>query len=224
MKLNDREHPLEIYGPRGTASMVGTLMKVGYFRPNFEVVASDLEPGAVLRFDGYTMESIEVEHNAPTIGYRFQEDQRTGRFDKPKALELGIPEGRLFGKLQRGHEVEVEGRVIKPEDVLGPPRKGRVIVYSGDTAPCLSIIQASEGADVLIHEGTFDPSMSDKAVEHDHSSVDMAADVARRAEVKRLYIIHISPRYEDVSPLLKAAREIFSESFIPRDLDEYELS
>ncbi len=223
MKLNERTEPVEIYGPRGTGRMISTLVKLGYFRPDFEVNAVDLEPGAVLRFSGYSVESLEVEHNVPSLGYRFKEDNKTGRFDKPKALELGVPEGPLFGRLQRGETVEVGGKKITPDDILGPPRKGRVVVYSGDTKPCRSVIEASLNADVLIHEGTFDASMSDRAVEHDHSTVEMAASVAKEAGVKKLFIVHISPRYENVSPLLDAAKKIFPNTRIPNDMEEYTL-
>ncbi len=221
MKLNERIKPVEIYGPRGTASTVNTLMELGYFRPNFQVTAVDLEPGAHLRFRGYSMESLLVEHNIPSLGYRFQEAYRTGRFDKTRALELGVPEGPLFGRLQRGQTVEVGDKQITPDQVLGPPRRGKVVVYSGDTKPCQTVKKASKNADILIHEGTFDPSMSDRAVEHDHSTVEMAASVAKDAEVKKLFIVHISPRYENVSPLLDAAKKIFPNTRIPNDMEEY---
>ncbi|MFO8109781.1 MAG: ribonuclease Z [Thermoplasmata archaeon] len=223
MKLNQRTEPLEIYGPRGTRSMLETLVKLGYFRPDFDVISVDIEPTALLRFSGYSIEALGVEHSIPALGYRFQEDQRPGRFDKPRALELGVPEGPLFGELQKGQKVVVDGRTIHPEDVLGPPRRGRVLVYSGDTKPCLSVKEASKNADVLVHESTFDQSMSEKAIENDHSSVDMAAVLAKEAKVGKLFLVHISPRYDNVKPLLKTARKIFPGTKIPRDMEEYTL-
>lgn len=223
MKLNNRTRALEIYGPRGTGSVMNAFLRMGYFRPDFEVTVTDLHPGSVLRFSDHSVDAFGVEHNVPSLGYRFRERDRPGRFDKPKALEMGIPEGPLFGRLQRGQSVTVNGKTFSPDDVLGPPRKGRTVVYSGDTRPCTSLRRAAKDAHVLVHEGTFDPSMAQKALEHDHSSVDMAASLARDVGVERLFLVHISPRYDNVKPLLEAAKEIFPDTVIPNDLAEYDI-
>ncbi|MFO7991879.1 MAG: ribonuclease Z [Thermoplasmata archaeon] len=222
MNLNDREKKLEICGPRGTEKMLQVLLRVGYFRPNFTVYVQDVKPGARLRFDKYSVSAVEADHNVPSLAFVFQEKERPGRFDKQKALDLGVPEGPLFAKIQRGERVEVEGKTIHPGEILGPPRRGRKIVYSGDTKPSPIIEKASMDADVLIHEGTLESALSDKALQFDHSTVKHAAEIADRARVKKLFIIHISPRYDKVEGLLKEAREVFEESYIPSDLDEYE--
>ncbi len=223
MKLNDRDTPLYIYGPEGTCSVVKGLLELGYFNPSFEVKVQDIQPGALLKFKYFSIKSFRVDHNVPSLGYKFKENDRPGRFDKPKALSLGIPEGPLFGRLQRGGSVEIDGGIISPKDVLGPPRKGRTIVYSGDTRPCAEVAQAAENADFLIHEGTMDSTLSEKANEYGHTSVDQAANIAKKADVDRLFLVHISPRYEEVSELLKTAREEFPNTTIPRDLESFEL-
>ncbi len=222
MNLNDREKGLEIYGPEGTEKMLQVLLRVGYFRPKFEVTVQDLKPGARLSFDKYSVSAVEAHHNIPSLAFVFQERERPGRFDKQKALDLGVPEGPLFAKIQKGMSIEVGGETIDSEEILGPPRRGRKVVYSGDTKPSLDIERASMDADVLVHEGTLESSMSDKALEFDHSTVTHAAEIADRARVKKLFIIHISPRYDKVDSLLREAKEVFKESCIPTDLDEYE--
>lgn len=223
MNLNDREDTLEIYGPVGTLEVMKKLITIGYFRPGFEIDVYELVPEAELDFDGYSISTFSANHNIPTLGFVFKEDDKKGRFNKQRALDLGIPEGPLFSKIHGGNPVRVDGKIIEPEEVVGPPRKGRQIVYSSDTKPSLEIIDAAQNADVLIHDGTLDSSLSDKALKHDHSSVDMAARAAREAGVKKLFITHISPRYEDTASLELDAKEIFENSTIPSDLFEYEL-
>ncbi len=223
MKLNDREDPLEIYGPKGMTDLATILLKLGYFNTSFEVKIQDIEPGAELRFDDYTIKAVETDHGIPSLAYCFQEKTKPGRFDKQKALDLGVPEGPLFSRIQKGHPVEVDGKTIRPEQILGPPRRGKKIVFSGDTRPIYEVIKLAEEADVLVHEGTLDSSMSDKAIEFGHSSVDKAAEVAKKARVNKLFLNHISPRYKDPEPLEKQAKEIFEDTIIPDDLDEYEI-
>ena len=223
MKLNERENPLEVYGPAGTKELLGLLMTLGYFNPNFKIKGQDIEPGTSLKFKGFTVKTVPANHNVPALAYVFKEDDRPGRFNKPKALELGVPEGPLFGRIQRGQTVEVDGRKISPDDILGPPRRGRKVVYTGDTRPSVDILDAATKADVLVHEGTFDGSMSEIALEKGHSSVTQAAEIARKADVDRLFIVHISPRYEGIKEMESEAKEIFPNTTIPRDLSEYEI-
>jgi len=223
MNLNEREDELEIYGPRGTQQMCKRLINLGYFRPNFPVKVGDLETGAVLRFDGYSLETVSSDHNVPSLAYVFKENDKKGRFDREKAIELGVPEGPLFSRLHEGDPVEVDGKKIDPDQVVGAPRKGKSIVYSGDTRPCMSICEASEYADVLIHDATLESEMSDIALERGHSSVKHAAEIAKKAKVDRLFLFHMSPRYENVNELEKEARKIFEKTIIPSDLSEYEL-
>ncbi len=223
MKLNEREEPLEVYGPAGTVKLLDILMRLGYFNPNFEVHAHDMYPGASLDFNRTSVRTVKADHSVPALAYVLKEHDRPGRFDKPKALEMGVPEGPLFGRIQRGQTVEVDGKKIGPDDILGPPRRGRTVVYSGDTRPSVDIQEAAKDAEILIHEGTLESAMSDLALERGHSSVKHAAQVANRAGVKKLFIVHISPRYVNAAVLENEAREIFENSVIPKDLYEYQI-
>ncbi len=223
MKLNERKEPLEVYGPGGTVELLDILTKLGYFNPDFQVRAHDLLPGAYLEFKKFSVRTVEADHNVPALAYVFKEHDRPGRFNKAKALEMGVPEGPLFGKIQKGKTVEVDGKKIGPDDILGPPRKGRTLIYSGDTRPSNNILEAAKGEDVLVHEGTLESDMSDIALERGHSSVAHAAEIARKAGVRKLFIVHISPRHEDARELEREARKIFEDSTIPSDLYEYEM-
>ncbi len=221
MNMNDREDPVEIYGPQHTSKVLRDIITKGYFRPAFPVSITELKPRARLDFEDHSVRAVEASHNVPTLAYSFKEKDKKGRFDRKKALELGVPEGPLFSRIHEGESVKVDRKVISPEQIVGPPRRGRKVVYTGDTKPSSDIIEASRGADVLIHEGTLDPSLSSVALDHGHSTVDMAARVAKKAGVKRLFIDHISPRYKDAGELEEKAKDIFENSTIPDDLSEY---
>ncbi len=223
MSLNDRKERLQIYGPEGTKLLVGMLIQLGYFAPTYEVVVTDLAPGDVLKFDDHSITVGQAEHNVPTIFYVMEENPRPGKFDKPKALELGIPEGPLFSKLQKGETVEHDGHTFTPDMVLGPPRKGRKLVYTGDTAPCEAVVELAKDCDVLIHDSTSAAELEEKANSYGHSSSRQAAETAKKANADKLFLTHISPRYEDTVQLEKDAIEIFENSEVATDFLVYEI-
>jgi ribonuclease Z len=221
MALNDREDELYIYGPPGTIGFIKNLANAGYFGVNFPVIVEELEAGDHVRFDRFNVRPIVVDHSVPTLGYILEEDERPGRFDRPKAEELGVPPGPLFKKLHEGEDVEVDGRVVSSGDVVGPPRPGMKIVFSGDTRPVGSLTEAARGADVLIHEATMMDDLREKAHRYGHSTARDAAELARDAGVRYLFLVHLSPRYKDPEPVLKEARAIFENSHVPDDLSEF---
>jgi ribonuclease Z len=137
---------------------------------------------------------------------------------------LGIPEGPMFSKLQRGKDIILEnGKKITPDMVLGPPRDGRKIVISGDTKKCDSMIDFSKEADVLIHDSTFDSELEETAESYGHATAQQSAEIAKKAKVKKLYLTHISPRYLNHGSLEEEARNVFKKSFVPKDFQEIEV-
>lgn len=222
-QLNDREEALHIYGPSGIKRIVDTIIHLGYFKPSYPIYAHEVKAGDIIEFEGYKIKVANACHNVPALAYCLEEDERPGRFNKEKALKLGIPEGPLFRKLQQGESIEVNGKIITPDMVLGKPRRGRKITISGDTMPCPSIIELARNSDVLIHDATFDSTMEERAKEYGHSTAKQAAMVAMEAGVEKLFLTHISPRYKDAQLLEEEAREIFPESYVARDFMEVEI-
>jgi len=221
MALQGRETALEIYGPRYVDKFLYHLLSLGYLGKGFEVRAIELRPGDVVRRAGYEIRAIKTVHNVVSIGYVLEEDMRPGRFNRERAIELGIKPGPLFSKLQSGQTICVNGREIRPEQILGPPRPGRKIVYTGDTRPCESVIEASTNADVLIHDGTLSEETKDYAIDYMHSTALEAAEVAQKAVVKKLVLTHISARYSDLEGAMKLeeeARRVFKNTEVARDL------
>ncbi len=223
MTLNDREDDLKVFGPVGTLNLVKTLLELGYFNPGFRVEVRDLEPGETVDFDAYRISTFRAKHNVPCIGYSIEERDRPGRFDLEKAKQLGIPEGPLYRRLQRGEEVKVDDKVFTPDMVMGPPRKGRKIVYTGDTTPSSEIVEAAKDCDVLIHDATAESSLEEKANKYGHSTAKQAAEIAKECNAKVLFLVHISPRYDDAAPLLEEAKAEFENTILADDLMEYEV-
>jgi ribonuclease Z len=221
MSLNGREEDLHVFGPKGTAETVESALNLGYFQSGFKVFAKDLKKEGSLKFPGHTIRYVSADHSVPALAYALEEDMRPGRFDLQKAKDLGIPEGPLYRRLQQGREVVVKGRKISPDQVIGPPRPGRRVVYSGDTKPSARVTKLASGADVLIHDCTLDSSHAALAARFGHSTAKDAATVAKRAGVGTLFLVHLSPRYEDHTILEKEAQEVFKESHAASDLLEF---
>ena len=224
MQLNDRDIPLHIYGPKGITKLVNQLLSLGYFKPNYKIISHELEEGDVIDFNEYLIKVLNVKHGVPTIAYALEEKMRPGKFDKSKAIKLDIPEGPLFSKLQRGEIITLkDGRKITPDMVLGSPRKGRKITISGDTVPIDKMISFAKDADVLIHEATFDSTLEDISTEYGHSTASQAAEIAKKANVDKLFLTHISPRYLNNNIFEDEARKIFINTIVPKDFQEIEI-
>jgi ribonuclease Z len=220
--LRGRELPVTIYGPPGLERAMGEFAsQVG--RLPYEMDLYELEPGEQLGFKGYSVRGFDVDHRGRAFGYVLHEHDRPGHFDEAAARELGVRPGPDFGVLQRGGEVTAEnGETITSAQVVGESRRGRKVVYSGDTAPCDATIEAAHAADLLIHESTFGDDEAARAAETRHSTAREAAHVAKDASVELLCLTHVSGRYFG-KELREEAREVFPNTELPRDFDVVEL-
>ncbi|MFB6140010.1 MAG: ribonuclease Z [Halosimplex sp.] len=223
--FNDRERALAIHAPHGTRGQLEDLVHAAGNDPSFPVRITQVGPGdTVLDREEYEVRAVRTDHRTQSVGYALVEDDRKGRFDREKAEEeLGLPPGPKYSKLHRGEPVEHEGRTIEPEEVVGPPRPGRRLVYTGDTRPTDAVVAAAEDADLLVHDATFAGDWADRARETAHSTAREAAAVAGEAGAKRLALTHISTRYAgDHSPIEREAREHFDgEAWVPDDGEEF---
>ena len=220
--LRGRETSLTVYGPPGLGDLFGSLRRI-FGRLSYPLALEELRPGDTLEREGYRLEPFAVEHGGEALGYALVELERPGRFDVAGADALGVPAGPERGALQHGEAVTLaDGRVVSPDDVLGPARPGRKVVFSGDTAPCLSVLEAAAGADLLVHEATFCLDERERARETLHSTAAEAAEIARRAEVGLLALTHLSTRYAP-SEVAAEARAVFPGTIVPRDFDLVEV-
>lgn len=214
LDFNGRDAPLAIHGPPGTLRSLKALVHAAGHEPGFPVRVNEVSPGTVaLDRPEYEVRAFETKHRTTSVGYVLVEDDRPGRFNREKAEnELDIPPGPKYGRLHEGEAVELDdGRVIQPEQVVGPSRPGRRVAYTGDTRPAGTTVDAATGADLLIHDATFAEDARDRAEKTAHSTAREAGEVAARAGVERLALTHISSRYAGRADHLKRqAQEAFS--------------
>jgi ribonuclease Z len=220
--LRGREESLDVYGPRGLKDLLGSLKRV-VGRLSYEVRVTELEAGDVLERGDYRLATFGVEHGVRALGWSLIETRRPGRFEVDAANALGVPDGPERGVLQRGESITLgDGRTVMPDQVLGPPRAGRKVVVTGDTAPFDRLVESAWVADVLITEATFSDEEYERASETKHQTAAQAAEIARRAEVSLLVLTHLSNRYFGPE-IADEARGIFPETVVPRDFDVVEV-
>lgn len=220
--LRGREEPLLLVGPAGLDQLMVTLQPL-IGRLPFHLEVQESGPGEVLRDDDAVIRAFHTDHGVRSLGYALVEDDRPGAFDVDAARALGVPDGPSFGVLQRGGEVTLDsGAVVRPDQVMGEARAGRVVVFSGDTRPCESTEDAARGADLLIHEATFCDEDSARALETRHTTALEAGALAARAGVRMLALTHVSTRVQPREVRREAERE-FPGVIVPRDFDQVEI-
>jgi len=209
-QLMGRERRLDIYGPPGVREFVRRAVNLAPFSPAFCTIAHEVGPDTPVTLDGLTFSSAWMDHSAPVLGYRLQEPDVPGRLDMERDRRLGVPEGPDLGRLKAGEAVTGEGgRTVDPEEVVGPGRPGRSLVFSSDTRPNPALTALATGADLLVHDSTFTEEHRDRAAETGHSTAAQAAATARDAGVGALRLWHFSQRYRDPDTHIAEARRLF---------------
>ena len=224
MTLQNRRRPLNMYGPKGLRSFIESCLPMIFYQPSFSISIGEVGNGLVASGRKYKVYSHGVRHSVESYAYCFKEDDRPGRFKVEKAEELGVKPGPLRSMLVEGKSVKLEdGRIIRPEEVVEPSQPGVKIVYTGDMGNTPGFEEFCTGADILIHEATFDESMSSEAGGLQHSTCVEAAKLAAAAGVKKLILTHVSSRYSDASILLEQARRFFKDVQVAEDFLSIEI-
>lgn len=217
----DRTEPLYIYGPPKIKEYIETSRKVLDMYINYPIIIKEITaPCIVHSGKDFYIRAFPLEHTKTCVGYTLEELDRPGEFNPEKARELKVPVGPLWSQLQNGFEVTAEdGTIVKPEQVLGKKRSGRKFSFVTDTLFKRSIIDEVKGSDLLICEGMFENALIDTAKEKKHMTACQAATIAKEANVKRMCMIHYSPRYTDkeLHILLKEAQEIWPKAELSHD-------
>ena len=222
--LRERTAPLALYGPEGIRGVLDSLAPVIGKLP-YPFAAVEVEPGTEIAGDGCRFEAIGTRHRVKSVGWALIEEDRPGRFDVERAAALGVPNGPLYGRLQRGEAVELDdGTRVDPiaEGLVGEDRLGRTLVFSGDTRPCDAIVARAVDADLLVHEATFLDEDLDRARDTHHSTAREAAELAVEARVRMLALTHVSMR-SSPKQVKAEAEAIHPNVVVPRDLDLIEI-
>ena len=217
MSLAQRRKPLRVVGPPKLLrwlQVTAELLRIGL---TFPIEFSEAKQGTVLNLKPFRIRAAKALHSVEAYSYVVEERNRPGVFYPKRAKALGVPEGKLWSKLQSGRAVTINGMKVEPSQVTGPARPGRRIGYSGDTRPSTGLARFFSRCDLLIFDSTFRGADRDKAVERKHSTCLEAAALAKKARAKKLVLTHFSARYRSVSPLVKEARRVFPNTLAAAD-------
>ena len=212
----ERTEPLLLVGPKGLTKVVNSLRVIAPELP-FAINCLELtEAEQIIAFDGFRIVAYKVNHNVLCYGYNIIVE-RIGRFDVNRALQLNIPKN-YWNRLQKGEIIETEDGTFTPEMVLGEPRKGLKVTYCTDTRPTESIVRAAAGADLFICEGMYgEPEKQQKAKEYKHMTFYEAAELAKKAAVKELWLTHYSPSLTRPEEYMRDVRKIFPAAVAAKD-------
>ena len=218
----EKDDPLTIVGPKGVERVCEALLTIAPDRP-FDIEYIELDGDTQFIWKGYRINAFKVNHNVVCYGYSVEID-RQGRFNVDEAKRLEIPL-KLWNRLQKGETVtDGEGRVFTPDMVMGEPRKGIKVTYCTDTRPTASIVDHAKNSDLFICEGMYgEQDKADKAKEHKHTTFYEAANMAKEAEVKELWLTHYSPSLVSPKPFMPDVRKIFPEAHAGKDGKTVEL-
>ena len=223
MSMQNRTETLEIFGPSGIDEFIAANIKVLNFGLSFPVLINIIKDEKIIDNEKFSIYTCKANHSVIAYSYLFEEKDKPGRFNVDKAKELGIPEGVLWNKLQNGTEINNNGDVIKPEQVLGEKRPGMKVGISGDTMPTKELEEFFKDCDYLVFDSTFLDEQKQRAQDTCHSTAKQAAMLGKNANVKNLILTHFSARYKDESGHLNEAKEIHNSVITAKDLLEIEI-
>ncbi|MBP5552411.1 MAG: ribonuclease Z, partial [Spirochaetales bacterium] len=221
------EDPLYIYGPEKLRDYIDANRRLLDMYINYEIRFVQTQPGTILETEDFTVEAVPLLHTKPCMGYVLTEKDRAGEFSVENAKALKVPCGPMWGMLQKGMDVTLEdGTVVHPDQVLGPTRRGVRFSYITDSVYMGHIAKHVQGSDLLLCEGMFTRDLAADAFEKKHMTSSQAATIARDAGVRKLGLIHYSPRYTDkeLLQLKEEACEIFPNTVLCRDRNSYLLT
>lgn len=218
----ERTEPLTIIGPRGLERVVSALRTIAPELP-FEITCVELEePDVYLKMNGYHIHAFRVKHNVVCYGYSI-EIKRNGRFDVERAKAQDVPM-KLWSRLQKGETIAEDGITYTPDMVLGPDRKGLKVTYCTDSRPTDAIVEAAAESDLFICEGMYaEKEKLAKAKQYKHMTFYEAAEMAKRAQVKALWLTHFSPSLVRAEDYMPAVKKIFANAFLGKDGKSVEL-
>lgn len=218
------EEPLTIYGPKGIQSFIDVTLQISETHVRYPLTVVEVSDGLTINMDNHTIHVKELDHGIQSYGYRIEEKNKPGPLLVDRLKKLGIRPGPIYSALKQGENVTLEdGRVLHGKDFIGPEKIGKKLVILGDTRRCKQALTLANDADILVHEATFMAKDKDLAYNYYHSTSVDAAEIAKEANVKTLFITHISSRYQhrNCERLLKEAKDIFNNTYLATDLSVF---
>ena len=224
MSMQNRTESLEIFGPKGIDEFLAANIKILNFGLSFSILITIVNEGKIYENNKFLIHASKANHSITAFSYLFEEKDKPGRFNVEKAKELGIPEGELWNKLQNGENITNNGKIIKPDQVLGKKRPGKKIGISGDTMPTKELEEFFKECDYLVFDSTFLDEEKQKAQDTCHSTAKQAAELGKNANVRNLILTHFSARYKDEIEHKTEAEQIHNSVITAKDLLEVEIN
>lgn len=215
---------LEIWAGKWALERIRTLLfeiVLKGARLPFDLRFREITPGVLFEDKSFSVTAFPVQHRgADSFGFAFQEKSRRP-FLVEQAEALGVPAGPIRRELVAGRPVTLpDGRVVQPEEVLGPLVTGTRLVHVGDCGETKSLLPVARGADALVIESTYLEVEAEMARDFGHLTAAQAARLALTAGVRQLYLTHISRRYRE-RDVIDEARAIFPATTVARDFDHF---
>lgn len=225
MNIHQRDSQLIVFGPKGTKEFVKNALELIGLTPVFQIKIVEIKEGIIFEQEKFLVEAVKANHDIACFGYIFKEKDSLGKFLKQKALDLGIPEGPMFSKLQKGENIKLGSKTISFKSVMDESQKkiGKKISYVVDTIPDKAYFKAIKDSDILFHDSAFLEKDKMLAKQRLHSTAKQAAEIAEKTHCKKLFLIQLSARYSDNEKFENEARMVFANSQTAKDLEKIEL-
>jgi len=218
----EREEELSIWMPKPTSKQSELFHSlIGLYEAKYPIKLKEITQGELVHHKNIRISAFPLEHGVSCFGFKMEEE-KPGKFNKTKAISLGVPEGPLFSKLQKGEDISINGKIIRSQDVVGPKRVKKICLV-WDTRPTEDILSEIKNSDILLHETTFAEEEEERALETLHSTTTGAAKIAKAANAKELIGIHISARYKDTAELEQEMQKIFPKAHIAKEFETIQL-
>ncbi|OEH94571.1 ribonuclease Z [Bacillus solimangrovi] len=218
--------PLTIFGPEGLATFVETALSVSQTHLKYPLQIIEGKEGIVFEDKLFSVEMQKLSHGIPSYGYRVVEKDKRGELLVEKLRDRGVHPGPIYQQLKEGQTVKLDsGEILNGNDYLGPAKAGKKIAVLGDTRPCEASLSLAQDVDVLVHEATFADADREIAHQYFHSTATQAAEIAKKANVKKLILTHISSRYQikGAQQLKEEAESIFPHTDVAEDFSKYNI-
>lgn len=214
------DEELTIFGPAGLQQWIEMTLTLSKTHLTYPIKFVEVHKGIIYEDEQFIVRAGELRHVAPCFGYRIEQKDLPGELLIEKAQALGVPKGPLLGQLKSGKDITLEnGVIVRASEVVAPPQKGFTLTILGDTKYCEEAIALANGADIVVHEATFDGTTTELAANYGHATNLEAASVASRAQARYLLLNHLSARFlpSDLPLFLAEAQEIFAQTFLTSD-------
>lgn len=219
--------PLTIVGPKGIKEFIQTSLKISETHLKYPIHYNEIEEGGLIFKDHqFQVHCLPLDHRITCYGYRIEEADQPGELLVEKLQKEEVPSGPLYGRLKKGETIHLEnGKILYGKDYLGPDKKGRTVTILGDTRKYPNSVELAKNADVLVHESTFNQYEAKLARAYYHSTTVEAAQIAKEAKVKQLFLTHISARYigKAAVELENEAKKVFKQTKVVKDFDEFSI-